>query len=268
MPMYRIKLVEISEHLTKEQLKKLLYCGKNGTPESSSSITTPDEIFRCLEEEEIISFKKVRFLKKFAKAIGRIDLVAKLTRFEITRELMIYALNRQGLEATMNSSTMTLGHRLAEMVDVVQDRVDVPVQGSIRSLLRPGQDISNILDVIIGEAPPSSEISTSWNALALRVTAAAEIVWFVIREDQEQENGITNALRVAKKLASHLLSETDKVGTWEKFCRFVMEQHQEYFCPPVTESAPDFPCESISSLIGKLKDTFFTDKRSLSREPI
>lgn len=197
---------------------------------------------------------KVSFLKKFIDAIGRKDLVARLTRFEITRELMIYALNRQGLETSMNLSTTSLGHHLAEMVDVVQDRVDLPVQGMIKSLLGSGQNFPNILEGLLG-----SDTSKSWNSLALRVATAAEIVLLVIRERQQHENTIKKALHVAKNLASYLWSEMDKLkfGTWEEFCQFVRERHNGYFCAPVPELASDFPRQLMLSFIGKMKDTFF-----------
>ncbi|XP_022786906.1 uncharacterized protein LOC111327073 [Stylophora pistillata] len=213
--LYRIELVEISQHLTGKQFIRLLKFCKDYIPESDSSgFSIPDEIFGCLEEKGVISYEKVSFLTKFANAIGRRDLGAKLTRFEITRELMIYALNRQGLEATMISSTTSLGHHLAKMMDVVQDGVDAPIQGLFRFLFMPGRNVSDVLDVIIGEVLPGSDTSKSWNNLALRFVTAAEIVWLVIRENQEKENGIKNALQVAKKLASHLWSKMDKFEIW------------------------------------------------------
>ena len=132
--LYRAELVEISDHLTKKECKKLLYyCTDYISESSSSSFSTPEEIFRRLEEKEKISYEKVGFLTKFTDKIGRKDLATKLNKFEITRELMVFALNRQGLGATINSSTTSVGLRLAEMADVVQDRVDVRAQGMINS---------------------------------------------------------------------------------------------------------------------------------------
>lgn len=209
--LYKAELVEISDHLTKEECKKLLYYCTDYISESSSSSFSTPEIFWRLEEKEKISYEKVGFLTKFADKIGRKDLVTKLNRFEITRELMIFALNRQGLGANINSSTTSVGHRLAEMVDIVQDRVDVRAQGMINSLLRSGKNVSNILDEIIREAVPGSDETQNWNDLALCVVIAADIVWLVLRENQESEN---DALQVAIELASHLWSMMAKVGKW------------------------------------------------------
>ncbi|XP_022786842.1 uncharacterized protein LOC111327021 isoform X2 [Stylophora pistillata] len=47
----------------------------------------------------------------------------------------------------------------------------------------------------------------------------------------------------------------------EELCQFVMKRHQGYLCAPVPEPVPDFPWQLTLSLIEKMKDTFFTEKR-------
>ena len=57
--LYRAELVEISEHLTKEEFKKLLYyCADYISESSSSSFSTPEEIFRRLEERKKFRTRK------------------------------------------------------------------------------------------------------------------------------------------------------------------------------------------------------------------
>lgn len=203
----------------------------------------------------MISWEKLNFLTEFANAINRQDLVTQLTAFELTRELVVYALKRQGSQPSMKSSTESVGIHLAEMVDLVKDGVDVSAQGSIKSLLKSRKKASDVLDFICWKALPDADV-TKPNTLALLVAIAAEIVLLMFAENQ-QENRKKYAVDVAIELADHLLSKVANFGSWKDFCRYVGERHSGHFSEPVPEPAPEpWQLGSVTNLIGKMRETF------------
>ena len=231
--LYRGVLIQISENLTEEQYKELLFYCKDHIPKRSLSISqapfTSVEVFGRLEDAEIISWENLSFLKEFARAIRRQDLVTELTSFEITRELTIYALKRQGLGASSNLSAASVGHHLAELMDLadlVQDGVAVPARGLIKSRLQSGQNVSNILEDV-EKALPVADSGRNWRTLALLVTIAAEIVLVAFNVNRQQEHSNKYALKLSRELANHLSYKVAKLGSWVS--EFIIELRLKYF---------------------------------------
>lgn len=211
---YRTVLVKISQNLTKEERKELLFYCKDYVPKSfSSDISAGVQIFDRLEDAEVISLEKLNFLTEFARAVNRQDLVTQLTTFELTRELVFYALKRRGFKSSMNLSTAGVGLHLAKMVDLVQDRADVPAQGLIKSLLNSQKKASDVFYVISSKTLPNAD-ETKPNTLALLVAIAAEIVLLVFAENQKQDNRQKFSLDVAIELANHLYLKVANFGSW------------------------------------------------------
>lgn len=215
--LYRVVLIQIFENLTEEQYKELLFYCKDHIPKRYLSIFSQApsvQVFDRLEDAEIISWENLSFLTEFACAIRRQDLVTKLTSFEITRELTIYALKRQGFGASSNLSAASVGHHLAEMVDLVQDGVDVPARGLIKSLLQSGQNVSNILEDVEKALPVADDAARNWRTLALLVAIAAEIVLVAFNVNRQQEHSNKYALKLSRELANHLSYKVAKLGSW------------------------------------------------------
>ncbi|XP_022786840.1 uncharacterized protein LOC111327020 [Stylophora pistillata] len=253
---YRTVLVKIAQDLTEGEIKELLFFCKDHIPKSlSSNSTAVVQIFDPLEDKRVISWEKLNFLTEFANAINRQELVTQLTAFELTRELVVYALKRQGSQPSMKSSTESVGIHLAEMVDLDQDRVDVSAQGLIKYLLKSRKKASDVLDFICRKALPDADV-TKPNTLALLVAIAAEIVSLMFAENQ-QENRRKYAVDVAIELADHLLPKVANFGSWKDFCRYVGERHSGHFSEPFPEPAPEpWQLRSVTNLIGKMRETF------------
>ena len=216
---YRTVLVKISQDLTEKEREELLFYCKDHIPKSLSSILPAGvQIFDRLENAKVISWEKLDFLIEFVSAINRQDLVSQLTAFELTRELVIYALKRQNSQPSMTSSTASVGLRLAEMVNHVQDGVNLPPQGVSKSLLKSQQKASSILDVICRKALPNTDETKPMN-LAFLVAIAAEIVLLVFDENQQQEK---YALDVAIELANHLMTKVANYGSWVSVISYLM----------------------------------------------
>ena len=208
---YRIVLVKISQDLTEEEREELLfYCKDHIQKGSSSNFSVGVQIFDRLEKANVISWEKLDFLTEFLGAINRQKLVAKLTAFELTRELVIYVLKRQDSQSSMTSSTASVGLHLAEMVNHVQDGVCLPAQGLIKAILKSQQKASGVLDVICKKALPNAD-ETKPNTFALLVAIAAEIVLLMFDENQKQEK---YALEVAIELADHLKKKVADYDSW------------------------------------------------------
>ena len=216
---YRTVLVKISQDLTEKEREELLFYCKDHIPKSLSSILPAGvQIFDRLENAKVISWEKLDFLIEFVSAINRQDLATQLTAFELTRELVIYALKRQNSQPSMTSSTASVGLHLAEMVNHVQDGVNLPPQGVSKSLLKSQQKASSVLDVISRKALPNTD-ETKPKTLAFLVAIAAEIVWLVFDENQEQEK---HALDVAIELANHLMTKVTNYGSWVSVISYLM----------------------------------------------
>lgn len=256
---YRTVLVKISQDLTEKEREELLFYCKDHIPKSLSSILPAGvQIFDRLENAKVISWEKLDFLIEFVSAINRQDLATQLTAFELTRELVIYALKRQNSQPSMTSSTASVGLHLAEMVNHVQDGVNLPPQGVSKSLLKSQQKASSVLDVISRKALPNTD-ETKPKTLAFLVAIAAEIVWLVFDENQEQEK---HALDVAIELANHLMTKVTNYGSWEEFCKFVRVRYIGFSSVPEPATDHDFPWKMmLIDLIGKMQDTVFTEKR-------
>ena len=209
---YRTLLIQIADDLTENQLKQLLFFCKDDVPRrflslSSKAPISSVQIFECLEDVQKISWENLSYLKEFMRAIRREDLVTKLTVFEITRELTIYAWKRKGCSSgpSMNLSAKSVGYYLAEMMELSKDRDDFG--GLLYSLLQSGEDANDIVDAV-PKALLGSDVGAtgSWSTFALLVAIAAEIVSVASKVKVRDQ--------LATKLGNHLSLKLTKHGSW------------------------------------------------------
>lgn len=214
---YRTALIQIADDLTEEEFRRLLFFCKDDISRrylsiSSQASNSSVQIFEHLEDVQKLSWENLSYLKVFMHAIRREDLVTKLTAFEITRELTIYAWKRQGSGSSINPSALSVGHYLAEMMDLAQDRVDFG--GLLCSLLQSGMNANDILDAVV-KSLLGGDIGASgnWSTFALLVAIAAEIV-SVGSKVKARDQPYKYAVKLATELGNHLSLKLAELGSW------------------------------------------------------
>lgn len=217
---YRSVLIQIADDLTVEQYKQLLFYCKGSVSRRDLSISQASsascvQIFDRLEDARIISCEDLSFLAMFLHAIGRLDLVTKLTALEITRELTIYVRERNGPDPSLKiSSTTSIGSKLAEMMELARDRADVA--GLICTLFQSGKKADSILDAV-AKSPTVADVGATgnWSAFALLVAIAAEIVLVAsYRKAKARGHLYKYSVDLATELGNHLSLKLAKIGSW------------------------------------------------------
>ena len=215
---YRTVLIQIADDLTEEQCKGFLFYCKDHVPGkylniSSTARSSSLQIFSCLENVQRISCEDLSYLVGFMRAVKREDLVTKLAAFEITRELMIYAWERQSSDPPLNPSASSVGHLLKEMMAQAQDEDDVG--GLMYSLLQSGKNGCYILEAVVQPLLAADvEASGNWSTFALLVAIAAEIVSVAASKDKVRDHYYKFAVKLASELGSYLSLKLAKLGSW------------------------------------------------------
>ena len=183
------------------------------------STTKPDDalnIMSSLENAGKISWSDVSFLKEGLEEVKRLDLVEKLTVFEVKRNLIVlldfYARKRQEMESCCQSVPdpveRVAGYLLKITREVFEDGFDVSER--VRSLLvESREDIKNLLLVLKDKC--DQKLSDPWSKLTLCIVISGEIVVALANHEEPQQQEVMKLLSTA---AEDLCSRILEVGNW------------------------------------------------------
>ena len=175
-------------------------------------------IMSSLENAGKISWNDVSFLKEGLVEVKRLDLVEKLTVFEVKRNLTVlldfYARKRQGIESCCQSVPdpveRVAGYLLKITREVFQDGFDVSER--VRSLLvESREDIKNLMLVLKEKC--DQKLSDPWSKLTLCIVISGEILAVALanHEEPHQKQEVMKLLFTA---AEDLCSRILKLGNW------------------------------------------------------
>ena len=205
---YKGVLIRISHNLDREHQKELrYYC--SGPVHATDTI----DILRSLEHEGKISWENVNLLKDAMYTIRRLDMVKKLTDFEIKRDLTLlldfYVRKIQGLDLCCCCSVgvkRVAGH-LVRLMEIVRDTVDIRATSLT---VESSNDIRRAL-VEFDEEFDSGELTFSaWNEFTMLVLIAGEII-AVASEKKERREPVVELCFAA---ADELCSRMTELGSW------------------------------------------------------
>ena len=183
------------------------------------STTKPDDalnIMSSLENAGKISWSDVSFLKEGLEEVKRLDLVEKLTVFEVKRNLTVlldfYARKRRGIESCCQSVPdpveRVAGYLLKITREVFEDGFDVSER--VRSLLvESREDIKNLLLVLKDKC--DQKLSDPWSKLTLCIVISGEIAVALANHEEPQQQEVMKLLSTA---AEDLCSRILEVGNW------------------------------------------------------
>ncbi|KAJ7383283.1 hypothetical protein OS493_029248 [Desmophyllum pertusum] len=218
---YKGVLLQISHNLDREHQKELRYYCSGLIPMHD---TDTIDILRALEHEGKISWEDVDLLKDALCKIIRLDMVKKLTDFEIKRDLTLlldfYVRKIQGLDLCCRCSVgvkRVAGH-LVRLMEIVRDTVDIRATSLT---VESSNDIRRAL-VEFDEEFDSGELTFSaWNEFTMLVLIAGEII-AVASEKKERREPVVELCFAA---ADELCSRMTEMGSWEEFCVQVKERY-------------------------------------------
>ena len=212
---FKAVLLQIVHSLEKDQQEELSFLFNEFI-----STTKPDDalnIMYSLENAGKISWSDVSFLKEGLEEVKRLDLVEKLTVFEVKRNLTVlldfYARKRQGIESCYQSVPdpvkRVAGYLLKITREVFQDGFDVSER--VRSLLGESkEDVKNLMREF--EEKCDQELYDPWSKLTLFIVISGEILAVALaNEEHHQKQEVMKLLSTA---AESLCSRILKLGNW------------------------------------------------------
>ena len=212
---FKAVLLQIVHSLEKDQQEELSFLFNEFI-----STTKPDDalnIMYSLENAGKISWSDVSFLKEGLEQVKRLDLVKKLTAFEVKRNLIVlldfYARKRQGIESCYQSVPdpvkRVAGYLLKITREVFQDGFDVSER--VRSLLGESkEDVKNLMREF--EEKCDQELYDPWSKLTLFIVISGEILAVALaNEEHHQKQEVMKLLSTA---AESLCSRILKLGNW------------------------------------------------------
>ena len=213
---FKAVLLQIVHSLEKDQREELSFLFNEFI-----STTKPDDalnIMSSLENAGKISWSDVSFLKEGLEEVKRLDLVEKLTVFEVKRNLTVlldfYARKRQGIESCCQSVPdpveRVAGYLLQIIREVFQDGFDISER--VRSLLvESREDIKNLMLVLKEKC--DQKLSDPWSKLTLCIVISGEILAVALanHEEPRQKQKVMKLLFTA---AEDLCSQILKLGNW------------------------------------------------------
>ena len=174
-------------------------------------------IMSSLENAGKISWSDVSFLKEGLEQVKRLDLVEKLTVFEVKRNLTVlldfYARKRQGMklccQTVPDPVERVAGYLLKITREVFQDGFDVSER--VRSLLGESkEDVKNLMREF--EEKCDQELYDPWSKLTLFIVISGEILAVALaNEEHHQKQEVMKLLSTA---AESLCSRILKLGNW------------------------------------------------------
>ena len=176
-------------------------------------------IMSSLENAGKISWSDVSFLKEGLEEVKRLDLVEKLTVFEVKRNLTVlldfYARKRQGMELCCQTVPdpveRVAGYLLKITREVFQDGFDVSER--VRSLLGESrEDIKNLM--LEFEKNCYQELSDPWSRLTLLIIISGEIVAVALANEEHHQK--QEVMKLLSTVAEDLCSRITKLpkGSW------------------------------------------------------
>ena len=210
---FKAVLLQIVHSLEKDQQEELSFLFNEFI-----STTKPDDalnIMSSLENAGKISWSDVSFLKEGLEQVKRLDLVKKLTAFEVKRNLIVlldfYARKRQEMESCCQSVRDPVGRVAGYLLkitrEVLQDGFDVSER--VRSLLVDSrEDIKNLMLVL----KEKCELSDPWSKLTLRIVISGEILAVALanHEEPQQQEVMKLLFTAAEDLCFRIL----ELGNW------------------------------------------------------
>ena len=210
---FKAVLLQIVHSLEKDQQEELSFLFNEFI-----STTKPDDalnIMSSLENAGKISWSDVSFLKEGLEQVKRLDLVKKLTAFEVKRNLIVlldfYARKRQEMESCCQSVRDPVG-RVARYLlkitrEVLQDGFDVSER--VRSLLvESREDIKNLMLVL----KEKCELSDPWSKLTLRIVISGEILAVALANHEEPQQ--QEVMKLLSTAAEDLCFRILELGNW------------------------------------------------------
>ena len=184
------------------------------------STTKPDDalnIMSSLENAGKISWSDVSFLKEGLEQVKRLDLVEKLTVFEVKRNLIVlldlYARKRQEMESCCQSVPdpveRVAGYLLKITREVFQDGFDVSER--VRSLLvESREDIKNLMLVLKEKC--DQKLPDPWNKLTLCIVISGEILAVALANHEEPQQ--QEVMKLLSTAAEDLCSQILELENW------------------------------------------------------
>ena len=212
---FKAVLLQIVHSLEKDQQEKLSFLFNEFI-----STTKPDDalnIMSSLENAGKISWSDVSFLKEGLEQVKRLDLVKKLTAFEVKRNLIVlldfYARKRQEMESCCQSVPDPLGRVAGYLLkitrEVFQDGFDVSER--VRSLLvESREDIKNLMLVLKEKC--DQKLSDPWSKLTLCIVISGEILAVALANHEEPQQ--QEVMKLLSTAAEDLCSRILELGNW------------------------------------------------------
>ena len=208
---YNAVLVQISQELETVQQEELRFLCDGLIPKTTTKALT---IFRALEHAGRISWEDVCFLKESLNLVKRLDLVERLTAFEIKRNLTLllglYGRKRKKSEASsrFSSSVEKISEYLVKLpTETMKDRIDC---NCIRSLMESRKGIKEVL--VKFEDEIERELSFAWSKLTLLVVIAGEMISEALTNDGSRQK--LDVKELYSSAAYELCSRMIKLGSW------------------------------------------------------
>jgi len=205
---YNNVLLQISFDLDREHRKELSRCcTRHVTKQDTETVT----IFRCLEHEGKISWENVCFLKDVMRTTQRVDIVRKLTEFELIRDLTIlldfYARKRQELHLSYCPLPVKIvAGYLARLTKIVQDSLDV---ACLSITVESSKDIRKAL-VDFEEEIDCRGLTFSWNGFTMLVIVAGELRGLASARQARLES----IMELCSTAADELCPRMIELGSW------------------------------------------------------
>ena len=209
---YKAVLLQIVRNLEKDQQEELRFFFDELISRRKPGALS---IMSSLENAGKISWSDVSFLKEGLEEVKRLDLVEKLTVFEVKRNLTVlldfYARKRQGIESCCQSDPVerVAGYLLKITRDVFQDGFDVSER--VRSLLGESrEDVKNLMREF--EEKCDQELYDPWSKLTLFIVISGEILAVALANEEHHQK--QEVMKLLSKAAENLCSRILKLGNW------------------------------------------------------
>ena len=170
------------------------------------------KILRSLEFAGKISWEDVSFIKERLNLVKRLDLVERLTAFEIKSNLILlldlYARKRNKSEASRRFSSsveMVSGYLVKLTTEAVLNGFDF---NNIRSLVESRRGIKEVLVEFENE----SELTQPWSKLTLLVVIAGEIISEALSTEEHRRK--LDVMKLCSIAADELYFRMIKIGSW------------------------------------------------------
>ena len=206
---YRNILLEIYFDLGQEDQRNLHFYCSDLIP---GNVTDTIDILRCLEKAENISPEDLHFLKDAMRAIRRLDIAKKLTKFEIKRDLTLlldlYVRKILGLDSVYccSQAVKKVAGYLARLMETVRDRVDIT---KINLTVESSRDLRIALADFERELD-CREQRFSWNEFTMLVVYAGEIIAIASTNEEQLET----VIELCSTATDELFSRMTRLESW------------------------------------------------------